>query len=597
MGSGEFSTAEEIGQESGVSRALWIDPERLRARAAAFRQIGDEVRQVMTQLQATLAAEGRWWGDDESGEAFARTYEPDVDKVLAAVRDIAAALHGFGAQISGTVDAVVAAEQTAHTRMENTKLTVLSGHRPPGDGVFPPVDGVFPPVDGPRVVETPTATAPTSTTASTSSTPVVPSVSGANPARGGTGTEFDGDAPASGEDRADRVGEGPPSPTDEGHQGVGPVDGRNEQRSSHRGRFPRDDARATREPSAARNGSPAGPGRGGIADPAGPPRGAVPSTIGAAGDRKPPSLPGAGNTDPFGSSPGQSSPAPASARREDGRSTKKDGPSTVRRPADGGRPVVAVGSASGPRVESSLVRLARRLRERHGTAVVGFDNRDLDETVVGEVFTAIDDVLTRYPVITVRDIELGDVPGGELVRVASRRPEPGAGSALSEWTVTVDEEAVTNPDGLAEVLRNPHRSEATVAGARARVVYEATVREFGRAIDRAGDLKARGRAQRTLIAEYLGADTEYRKMRLTRVVAGYRRWRDQLSGGSFDKGVFDPAAALVDAFTEVMLNGDKAVEPAKTLCRLLIDTADTVKNANRMQRTDRRSRQRPAASA
>ncbi|WP_280337404.1 hypothetical protein [Nocardia wallacei] len=100
-----------------------------------------------------------------------------------------------------------------------------------------------------------------------------------------------------------------------------------------------------------------------------------------------------------------------------------------------------------------------------------------------------------------------------------------------------------------------------------------TVREFGRAIDRAGDRRARGVAQRTLIAEYLsgGAADE---MSFGQVVAGYRRWRDQLSGSGFDRGVLAPADALADAFTDVMLNDGKASEPAKTLCRLLIDTAE-----------------------
>lgn len=183
----------------------------------------------------------------------------------------------------------------------------------------------------------------------------------------------------------------------------------------------------------------------------------------------------------------------------------------------------------------------------------------------------------------------GRVAEQGVVRVGPLEPGPDAdaetpadaeaGVSVLEWGVALDGELAGNPAVLAEVLlRERRRRGASVVGEQTRAVYEATVREFGRALDRAGGRRARVCAQRSLIAEYLGGGVEYRGAGLARVVAGYRRWRDQLSEGSFDGGVFDAEAALADAFTDVMLNSDKASEPAKALCRLLTETAAGIRS-------------------
>lgn len=574
-----------------MSRALWVDPEQLRARAAAFQEIGDEVRQVVTQLQAALSAEGRWWGDDESGAAFGQHYEPDANKAITALRDIAAALHGFGAQVSEAADTVVAVDQAAGGQVENAVAAADLGPRLPGDGSVPRLWRESP------VIGTPALAAPKSAASPGTSEPVDTPVSGTSPGSTDTGDR----TPEVDRDRFDRAGDGldsagdgldsareglpPEAPTvpDEGPRTGSPVTGRNEQRLPDRGPTPKESVRAVREPHVGRDGSSAGLGRRNTADLGGPRRGdARPPAVSAVGDRKPPSTPWVGNADPSGSAPGRPSPAAAPGNRDGGKPTKDDKPASGRRPTDGGRRPGAADPTAGPRAESTLTRVARGLAERHGVAVAGFDNRDLDEAVVGEFLEAIDDVLTRYPVITVRGVEIGSVAGDRVVCVDPREPDPDAERAAPEWGVTIDGEQAANPARLVEILRKKRRPGATVPGAETRVVYEATVREFGRAFDRAGDRSARGRAQRTLIAEYLSGDTEYRGTSLARVVAGYRRWRDQLRGCSFDKGVFDPGAALEDAFTDVMLNGDKAAEPAKTLCRLLTDTAEA---ATRMGHT------------
>ncbi|MEV4235769.1 hypothetical protein AB0J47_11370 [Nocardia sp. NPDC049737] len=221
------------------------------------------------------------------------------------------------------------------------------------------------------------------------------------------------------------------------------------------------------------------------------------------------------------------------------------------------------------------MQLAQQLSERHGVEGSGFEASDLDAAVVGEFLAAIDDVLTRHRLIDIRGIAIGTVAEGRVVCVGRARTTDADASAYS-WSVTLDGGLAADPERLDEILRNQRRPGAAVAQADTRTVYAATVREFGRAFDLAGAGQARNRAQRILIGEYLRGDSGYHNAGLARVVAGYKRWRDQLSGASFDNGQFDAGAALADAFTDVMLNGDKATEPAKTLCGLLTDTAAQV---------------------
>ncbi|WP_280295561.1 hypothetical protein [Nocardia abscessus] len=58
-------------------------------------------------------------------------------------------------------------------------------------------------------------------------------------------------------------------------------------------------------------------------------------------------------------------------------------------------------------------------------------------------------------------------------------------------------------------------------------------------------------------------------------VSGFQEWRSQLSGRSFDRGRFDPSAALAEAFTDVGLNAARAAPPAQVLHRLLVTTANS----------------------
>ncbi|WP_063130215.1 hypothetical protein [Nocardia fusca] len=222
---------------------------------------------------------------------------------------------------------------------------------------------------------------------------------------------------------------------------------------------------------------------------------------------------------------------------------------------------------------SDLARHARLIEYRHGCAVHGFDiaTVGIDEKTIGEFLTAVDDVVTRFPEISVQSIDLAGSGTEAVIRVTPATDDSDPTGPL-RWSVVLGEELTREPGRLAEVIRKAHRPESVVARAVDRLVYAATIAEFGRAVETCTAGRVRSHAERTLIAEYLRG-TAYRSRNLAQVVAGYKRWRDQLSGAGFRQGRLDPSMALIESFTDVAVNGSAATEPARVLCRLLIEGA------------------------
>ncbi|MFE9319706.1 hypothetical protein ACIHDR_08455 [Nocardia sp. NPDC052278] len=555
-----------------MSRSLWADLQVLRARGTAFEEIGDEVQQVMQRLDAVLSEEGQWWGDDEAGAAFEKTYQPDARQAIAALRDIARALRGFGGQVTGVAGSLEAADQATGDSV--TAAAAEPVPRVSEDQMVPDADqksAAAAPRESPAGTPRESAAGAPRESAAAAPRPIAADSGSAPSARGVRAhTEPNAHEAAGGQEGVrpsgtdPSVGAGPQPDSPDSAAGVGRDEGGGGQRwpepanASARGvpdagRIVRPDAPTTVPP--AREPLPR------AAVPSGS-TGTGPPAVSAPGDRKPSATPWQGSGNP----PGRSSPVAGPARARDGKPTPDKKSATVRPHSPGERPAVVAGPAARP--GNAIARLARALAERHGVEVSGFEATDLDATVVAEFLAATDDVLTRHRVIDVRAIAIAAVAEGGVVCVG--RTE--AGDADS-WSVTLDGASAADPRRLDEILRDRRRPGAAVAQADTRPVYAATVREFGRAFDLAGGGQSRRRAQRILIEEYLRGDRGYRDAGLARVVAGYKRWRDQLSGASFDKGRFDAGEALADAFTDVMLNGDKATEPAKTLCGLLTDTA------------------------
>jgi hypothetical protein len=100
-------------------------------------------------------------------------------------------------------------------------------------------------------------------------------------------------------------------------------------------------------------------------------------------------------------------------------------------------------------------------------------------------------------------------------------------------------------------------------------MYAAILRELGAAIDLVGGFRAHKEAQRALITEYMRVNGP-RGETLSRVVAGYKRWRAQLGDNCFEQGLFVPGRALAEGFAAVESSEDEANGPQKVLGRLLV---------------------------
>jgi len=76
---------------------LWVDPAGLRRNATGFTQGARKLEQIHQKLDGKLAAEGKCWGADETGQQFEQDYfQPSQDvlkvfgelsKALSAIKD------------------------------------------------------------------------------------------------------------------------------------------------------------------------------------------------------------------------------------------------------------------------------------------------------------------------------------------------------------------------------------------------------------------------------------------------------------------------------------------------------------------------------
>jgi hypothetical protein len=133
--------------------------------------------------------------------------------------------------------------------------------------------------------------------------------------------------------------------------------------------------------------------------------------------------------------------------------------------------------------------------------------------------------------------------------------------------------AATDPEHLKTTIAAADTSNLLVPGYAQRPVYSSIVRELGAALDVAGGFGARTTAGRALLTAYLSQEVEHGAGSFGRTVSGFREWRSQLSGNSFRRGQLDTAAALAEAFTEVVLNASRAAPPAQELHGLLVRSA------------------------
>ncbi|MGW0516518.1 WXG100 family type VII secretion target [Crossiella sp. NPDC003009] len=64
----------------------------IRAGAGRLSRVGDDLAKAATSLQSALTGEGQCWGNDESGQAFAKDYVPAADAVSKGIADVAQGL-------------------------------------------------------------------------------------------------------------------------------------------------------------------------------------------------------------------------------------------------------------------------------------------------------------------------------------------------------------------------------------------------------------------------------------------------------------------------------------------------------------------------
>lgn len=192
-----------------------------------------------------------------------------------------------------------------------------------------------------------------------------------------------------------------------------------------------------------------------------------------------------------------------------------------------------------PSPDSDAHDLLAELAARHGLTLVGFDDAPLDASSVREFAEAAGDLLARYP-ISLQGIAIrhpsGAAPPRTLGAAALPRTEPAP-----LWLI-VDSTALVPRPSAAPRSRKWLRRRRIAD----RTVYTAVVRAYGCALDAAGNFRARQEAQRLLVTESLrgGPDLAFSPL--------------------------NPAQALVDAFTDVVVHDRDAGRQAKALHDLLV---------------------------
>ncbi|MBO0840691.1 MAG: WXG100 family type VII secretion target [Sciscionella sp.] len=76
----------------------------MRQGARQFDSAGDALNAVFTDLSNVLQSHGQCWGNDESGQKFAKQYSPGSQNALKAMQDLTKALHGLAKNVAASAD-------------------------------------------------------------------------------------------------------------------------------------------------------------------------------------------------------------------------------------------------------------------------------------------------------------------------------------------------------------------------------------------------------------------------------------------------------------------------------------------------------------
>ncbi|WP_040789750.1 hypothetical protein [Nocardia paucivorans] len=527
---------------------FWMDSGELRAIAPEFDRIGNEAEAILQRLHEVVEATGEPWGDDDAGKAFAETYLPDERRALSDLDELTRVLRHRGDDLRAVTAAfeeqdlasarhiTEAGSRASAAPLRQDALSLGFGDPsgpvplPIGAPTTPPPQGSPEPSHRQRSVP-PAAHDISSAVHDTS--PMARDVE-PTPAPGprpdhAVGRPTHAASADTGTAGTPVVTAGsttplPTSRTNTERIGIGLSD---RSVASRPGGNPMG---RTVAPRPEKNVTPStGPG-----DPGRPLPWSPPLT-----DRKSPRI---------STSPASDLPPRVPVRPE-------------ARPQN--RKVELARSSSPESAESVAARLTRELAERHKVRVFGFDTPGVPDEVLTELVAAVDDLLPRYPALRLDAIGIGELPGRNTAHFQGDTRSP---------RITLATRAATDPECLRQAIAAEEDAGFLAPGCAERPVYSCIVREFGAALDAAGGFRARAMAQRALLTTYLAQAGSHRKRSLHRTVADFRIWRAQLCGRSFRDGRFDPAAALSEAFTGVVMAPDRVTAPVLALHRLLVST-------------------------
>ncbi|MGW5315705.1 WXG100 family type VII secretion target [Nocardia thailandica] len=87
--------------------AIKADPAALRSTKTSFDAVATSISAAADKLAAALAAEGECWGNDETGQAFAKNYTPGVEQGKTSVANLAKSMTQLGTNMVTVADKLV----------------------------------------------------------------------------------------------------------------------------------------------------------------------------------------------------------------------------------------------------------------------------------------------------------------------------------------------------------------------------------------------------------------------------------------------------------------------------------------------------------
>ncbi|AIJ27138.1 WXG100 family type VII secretion target [Amycolatopsis methanolica] len=105
---------------TGAGTGHEMDPDTVRSGAGKFPPAGDDLKAAGAALKAALEAQGACWGNDESGQAFAKDYEPAAKNCTEAFGSLSQALKDVAKAVKDAADATEGTHKDAEKVIKNT---------------------------------------------------------------------------------------------------------------------------------------------------------------------------------------------------------------------------------------------------------------------------------------------------------------------------------------------------------------------------------------------------------------------------------------------------------------------------------------------